>query len=333
MKLGIIGTGNIVREFLLQLIQIEGLEVLGIQSTPRSIRTAQEMCSEYQISLATSDFEELCASGIDTVYVAVPNFHHYDYCRKALEKGLNVIVEKPITSNFREAGELVALAKAKKLFFFEAITTLYLGNYKKVIEWLPRIGDIKLVQSQFNQYSSRYDAFQRGEVLPAFDPQKAGGALMDLNLYNLHYVMGLFGKPDDAVYYANIERDIDTSGVVVMRYPSFLAVCTAAKDCKGVYGGVIQGTKGCIKNQYPANMVGEVILELNDGTLERYDDGAAAARMIPEFSEFVKAVATQDYEYCYEQLDRSLAVSEVQTSVRRQAGINFPADESTGDGK
>lgn len=275
--------------------------------------------------------EELCASGINTVYVAVPNFLHYEYCRKALEKRLNVIVEKPMTSNLRETAELSEMAKAKKLFFFEAITTLYLGNYKKISEWLPRIGDVKIVQGQYSQYSSRYDAFRRGEVLPVFDPRKAGGVLIGLNLYNLHYVMGLFGKPDDTLYYANTERSIDTSGVLVMRYPSFVAVCTAAKDCKGVYGGVIRGTKDCIRSQYPPSIVGEVTLELNDGTVEKYDDGAAAVRMVPEFSRFVEAVHTENYEYCYEQLDRSLAVSEVQTIVRQQAGICFPAGKSKED--
>ena len=87
---------------------------------------------------------------------------------------------------------------------------------------------------------------------------------MDLNLYNLHYVMGLFGKPLEAVYSANIERGIDTSGAAILRYPSFIAVCVAAKDCKGLTGGVIQGSRGCIRSLSSPNFVGEVRLELND---------------------------------------------------------------------
>lgn len=38
------------------------------------------------------------------------------------------------------------------------------------------------------------------------DLLKVGGALMDLSLYNLHYVMGLFGKLVEAKYYSNIEK-------------------------------------------------------------------------------------------------------------------------------
>lgn len=327
MKLGIVGSGIIVQEFLPKLVEIDGIEIVGIQGVKDMMDSVHELCEANRVPVATCDFDELCASGIDTVYIAVPNFLHFDYCRQALEKGMNVIVEKPMTSNLKEAVYLQELAKSKKLFLFEAITTLYLGNYKKIQEWIPLIGDIKLVQSQYSQYSRRYDAFRAGNVMPAFDPEKSGGALMDLNLYNLHYVMGLFGKPEEVKYYANVERGIDTSGILMMKYPFFPAVCIAAKDCKGVYGGVIQGTKGCIRSKYPANLIGEVTLELNDGTKMSYDDGGAAARLIPEFTSFVNAINDNDLEFCYRQLEKSVDVSEVQTLARMEAGIHFPSDE------
>ena len=326
MKLGIIGYGMIVKEFLPYLQKLDEVDIIAILGKESSQKKVQELCDTYQIPLATSNFEEFCTSGIDTVYIAVPNFLHFDYCKKVLEQGLHVIVEKPITSNDTEANELATITKSKKLFLFEAITTLYLGNYKKVQEWLPLIGNIKLVQSQFNQYSSRYDAFLAGEILPVFDPQKSGGALMDLNLYNLHYVMGLFGEPLDVTYYANIERNIDTSGMLVLKYPNFVASCIAAKDSKGICGGMIQGTKGCIRTINPPNSVGKTILELNDGTTKEYDDGMEKSRMIPEFKTFIQAINEKDFDFCYQQLDKSIAVSRIQTKARKKAGIVFPVD-------
>ena len=327
MKLGIIGSGMIVQEFLPKLLEMPGLEVVGIQGTTASLLHIQEMQKTYGLAVATDDFEVLCAAGIDTVYVAVPNHLHFDYCQRALEKKLNVICEKPLTSTVEEATALATLAKRQQCFLFEAITTLYLGNYLKIQEWLARIGKIKLVQSQYSQYSRRYDAFQRNEILPAFDPAKSGGALMDLNLYNLHYVMGLFGRPAKAAYYANIEKKIDTSGVLVLQYPDFVATCVAAKDSKGILGGIIQGTKGCIRSLLPPNVVGEVVLELNDGTREVFDDGMGKQRLVPEFTRFIEAINANDLAFCYQQLDQSVAVSEVQTSARRAAGIVFAADK------
>ncbi len=51
---------------------------------------------------------------------------------------------------------------------------------------------------------------------------------MDLNVYNISYIVGLFGEPNQAKYTANMERGIDTSGILTMDYNSFRAVCMAA---------------------------------------------------------------------------------------------------------
>ena len=326
MKLGIIGSGMIVQEFLPSLVKLEGLEIMGIQGTKSGIEKVEEICKKYNIPNFTDNFDELCNFGIDTVYIAVPNFLHFEFCKKALEKGINVIVEKPITTNYREAKELEKLAKEKKLFLFEAITTLYFENYKKIKEWITKIGNIKLVQSQYSQYSSRYDAFKRGEILPVFDPEKAGGALMDLGLYNLHYVLGLFGKPENVKYYANIERNIDTSGVLIMIYKNFSAMCVCAKDSEGERIGVIQGSEGKIVSEEAPGLVGKVTLKLYDGTTESFDDGFSKDRVVPEFTQFIRAVKENDLEFCDRQLEKSLLVSEVQTKARIDAGIKFTQD-------
>lgn len=326
MKVGIIGSGLIVQEFLPKLVALEGIEIMAIQGVPGTETQVKELCAANGVPHAVFSFEDLTALDIDTVYIAVPNFLHYTYCKQALEAGLNVIVEKPITSNLTEAQALRKLAEEKQLFLFEAVTTVYFDSFAKIKEWLGRIGTVKMVHCNYSQYSRRYDAFRKGETLPAFDPAKSGGALMDLNLYNLHFVMGLFGAPDDAVYYANIERDIDTSGTLVLRYPGFVCTCTAAKDCSAPYNFVIEGTDGYITTQYPPNLIGKVTLHRNDKTEEQYEDGMAMDRLIPEFRFFIDCINRRDLAACMERLDESLAVSKVQTDARLAAGIVFAAD-------
>ena len=324
MKLGIVGAGSIVAEFLPKLREVPGLDVVGIMA--RRPEAARKLCEENEVSLVTASFDELCEAGVDTIYVAVPNLLHYSYCKAALERGLHVIVEKPVTGHSREAVALRDMAKAKNLFLFEAITTLYLGTYRKIQEWLPRIGEVKNVESIYTQRSRRYDAFRQGDILPAFDPRQAGGALMDLNLYNVHFVMGLFGVPEEAKYYPTLERGIDTNGRLILRYPSFTANCFAAKDCGGVFGSTIQGTKGVIRTAYPPNLVGPVTIRLDDGTEETFDDQSAYERMLPEFNAFAKAIDGQDYDFCHKMLDQSVAVSEIMTRARIESGIVFPCD-------
>ncbi len=326
IRLGIIGTGMIAQEFLPDFAALPEYELRGILSTTRSLGTARALCERYGIPCATDDFETLCAAGIDTVYIAVPNLLHRDYCVRSLERGLNVIVEKPLTCTIEEAREVQRLAKERKLFLFEAITTVYLDSYRRIPALLERIGEVKLVQSQFCQFSSRYEAFQRGEIAPVFDPAKAGGAMLDLNLYNLHFVLGLFGAPEEARYLPTLERGVDTCGVTILRYPGFQALCTCAKSCGGAGWSLIQGTKGRIRTTGTPNWVGDVILELNDGTVERYPGTGVNQRCIAELRAFAETMAAGDYERCWSALEESLLVSEVMTRARREAGIWFPGE-------
>ena len=326
IKLGVIGTGMIAKEFLPFIVSLPEYEVRGILSTKRSLPTARELCQRWDIPCATDDFDTLCAAGIDTVYIALPNLLHWEYCRRALERGLNVIVEKPLCCRVEEAREAAALAEEKNLFLFEAITTLYLEAYRKIPQMLPRIGEVKLVQSQFCQFSSRYKAFQRGEIAPVFDPKKAGGAMLDLNVYNLFFVTGIFGPPEKAVYSPVLERGVDTSGVTILHYPGFQALCTCAKSCGGAGWGLIQGTRGRIRTPGTPNWVGDVVLELSDGTVETYPGTGVDQRCLPELRAFARAMEEGDRDFCRTAMERSLTVAEVMTAARREAGIWFPGE-------
>ena len=66
------------------------------------------------------------------VYLAVPNNQHARYAKVAIEAGKHVIVEKPMAINALQAEELANLARRRKVFLFEAMTTQYLENYNKI---------------------------------------------------------------------------------------------------------------------------------------------------------------------------------------------------------
>lgn len=325
MKLGIVGSGKIVQEFLPWLAQSPVVEVAALCSTQRSAAQAKALCEQYGVPLHTTDYEELLKA-VDTVYVALPNLLHTAYTRAALEAGRNVIVEKPLAPCAAEAIQLADLARKKGLFLFEAVTTLYMENYHKLRQLLPRVGPVKLVQCNFSQYSSRYDAFCAGQVAPVFDPNQAGGALMDLAVYNISYLVGLFGEPQQVHYTANVERGIDTSGILTMDYRSFKAVSIAAKDCAAPPRYVIQGTRGYLLQKSTANFCGPLTLHLNDGKEEHFSLNGKRPRCAAEFEAFARAIDAGDQEMCSGMLDTSLAVSRVLTVARKDAGIRFPCD-------
>ena len=54
---------------------------------------------------------------IEVMYIATPNHLHYQMCKQALEKGKNVICEKPFTSRIEELEETKSISKRKTLIF------------------------------------------------------------------------------------------------------------------------------------------------------------------------------------------------------------------------
>lgn len=132
---------------------------------------------------------------IEAIYIVLPNSLHFQYSLEALEHNKHVICEKPFTTTVEEAHTLKKVALDHHVMIFEAITTRHLPNYKSVKSNLGKLGKIKIVQLDFVQYSSRYDLFKSGETPNVFNPVYYGGALADLNIYNIHFVVGLFGKP------------------------------------------------------------------------------------------------------------------------------------------
>lgn len=325
MKLGILGTGMIVKD-LMTTYQELNIEKTYVLATEKSKEKANEMVEKYHLDKVYTDYDELLQSDIDTVYCALPNFLHYSFSKKALENGKNVIIEKPITANSKELEDLIETANKKNLMIFEAMNLHYTPAFLSLKEDLKKLGDIKIVSFNYSQYSSRYNAFKEGTILPAFDYHKAGGALMDLNVYNIHALIDLFGKPVYHKYMANIERNIDTSGMMIFDFEHFKALCIGAKDCKAPLMNTIQGNLGAIVVKSPLSQMTEYEICYNDGTSE-VKSFEKKHRLIYEFKEFMRMMEEKDVKKQKEMLDFSLFISKLMEEGRMQEGIVFDNDK------
>ena len=326
MNIGILGTGSIARTMAAEFAKVPAFRCEAVCS--RQQTTGEALAQQFGIPKVYTDYDAMLADpDIELVYIATPNSLHYAQTKAALLAGKNVLCEKPFVPTVAEADELIALAKEKHLFLFEAITTAHHPNYALVKQYLDDIGSLRIVSCTFCQYSSRYDAFCAGETPPVFDPACAGGALMDLNVYNISYIVGLFGEPNQVHYLPNMERGIDTSGILTMEYNSFKAVSMAAKDCGAPARYVIQGTKGYILQKSTANWCGGVTFHPNQGKEEHFNLNGGRPRQAAEFHAFARAIESEDMELCSRMLDTSVAVSRVLTVARRSADIKFPCDK------
>lgn len=325
MKIATIGTGFIVDTFLQAVQESEGISCVAMYS--RKKEHAQPLAEKYEIDTIYTDLEEMLADDtINFVYVASPNSLHFPYTLKAMKAGKHVICEKPFTSTVKELDLLLDYARTHERYLFEAITTAHMPNYHKLKEALPKIGTIRMVQCNFSQYSSRYDRFLAGETPNVFNPAFSGGALSDINIYNLHFVIGLFGSPDSVHYYPNRhENGIDTSGAAILSYPGFQAVCVGCKDTKSICMAQIQGEKGYLSVISETSRCSEVQL---------YQGNDRKTLSIPQ-NENALYYELQDFRDTFKQGDRkrmeawwkqSHQVMEVYEAARKDGGIVFDAD-------
>lgn len=325
MKLGIVGSGMIVKDFLTMYKELEGIELLGI--TARNEEKLKDLCAQYPIERYYLSYEEMLENiEIDTIYVAVPNNLHYEMAKKAMLSGKNVILEKPFTSNLKEALELKEIAKKQDCFLLEAIPNRFYPNSLLIREKIKELGNIRVINFNYSQYSSRYDRFKKGDIAPAFDPKCSGGALYDLGVYNVDFIMQCFGKPLNVNYLPNIERNIDTSGILTMDYGYMKVICIAAKDCQAPLSSTIQGDEGYIVIRNPIGQVREFQMAFNKQEEVTYNENGTHHRMYFEFDYFKNLIQQNNKEEMWKLLDRTMDTMEVLTEARKKAGIIYPAD-------
>ncbi len=327
MKLGIAGTGMIVQDLLTTFNKLS-FEAVYIYGTQRSMERTESLKDKYHLDKTYYDYDELLDSDADTIYIALPNFLHYSFAKKALEKNKHLIIEKPITSNYQEAKELKELAQKKHLIILEAMNVHYLPSYKSIKKNIDKVGKLKIVSLNYSQYSSRYNAFKEGNILPAFDYHKSGGSLMDLNVYNIHFIIGLFGKPNDVAYYPNIERNIDTSGILILDYGKFKAIAIGAKDCQAPYVCTIQGDEGNIAIYGPVSQARKYYINENNSESKELIFEENTHRLYYEFVEFINIIDSFDYKKADQMLEISMIASEIMEKARKMGNIVFDADQS-----
>ena len=310
MKISIVGAGQIAPEFLKAANLVENISFESICAV-NMLDKLKELQSQYNIGAIYEDYDQMLDEvESDTVYVAVPNHLHYMMAKKALEKKRNVILEKPFTITKKEAEELFELAEKNNVYIFEAITTMHSPNYKKAKELVKQMPCIKIVYLNYTQYSSRYDAFKQGEILPAFDYKKAGGALRDINIYNIHFAVGMFGKPKSVRYYPNIVNKVDVSGTLMLEYENFSCVLIGAKDCSNNAEIRIQGDKQTLLGHSPANMFASFDF-INDKEVTNYNLLDHQERLYYEVVEFERVVREKDTEAYKSYRDHTLDVMDV----------------------
>lgn len=322
MNWGLIGTGNIVKKFIVGLRAVQGANLAAVAS--RSQERADDFAKEFGIEKGYGNIDEMLADPqIQIVYIGTPHSTHMEYALKAFAAGKAVLCEKPVTINAAELKEMIDAARSNHVFFMEAMWTRFLPAVKKVREWLENgsIGEVKMMEANF------------GFVVP-WNPEGrllninlGGGALLDAGTYPISFASMVFGgkKPEkigSVAYFGKTHVDEEFMGVISYGDQQMASVSAALRTSM-ISDAWIYGSSG--KIQVPDFVFGRSAELISDGKyIEHFEPEFISNGYNYEAEEVMNCIRNGMLESSVMPLDESLQIMETLDAIREQWGFKYP---------
>ena len=323
IRFAVIGTNWITRQFVDAAHETGKYKLTAVYS--RSLEQAQSFANDYPVEHLFTSLESMAQSDdIDAVYIASPNSLHAPQTELFLRHKKHVICEKPLASNIDEAERVIAAACENQVVLFEAFKTASLPNFQQLQQALPKLGQIRKAFINYCQYSSRYQRYLDGENPNTFNPAFSNGSIMDIGFYCLASAIALWGEPKQIQASASLlDSSVDAHGVVVMDYGDFSVTLQHSKVSDSTLPSEIQGEAGALVIEKISECQ-KVSFVPRGSKAQDLSQPQHINTMLYEAEAFARLVENNEVDH--PGLEVSRITAKVQTEIRRQTGVVFPAD-------
>jgi predicted dehydrogenase len=216
LRWGILAPGDIAKDFVHAVHTHTDQRVEAVAS--RSLERAQAFAARHGIERAYGDHDQLVDDpAIDIVYVASPHSEHKRMALLAIAAGKHVLIEKPIGATAQNAREIQAAARAAGVFAMEGMWSRYLPQTDVILQLVDDgvLGDIRLVTADFATIAPT-DPLGRN-----YNPELAGGSLLDLGIYPVWFSQLFLGAPDRVNTFGTLtSTGVDAQTAVVLEFDS-----------------------------------------------------------------------------------------------------------------
>ncbi len=324
VRWGILGTGKIARAFAKALQDTPDAVLAGVAS--RSLESARAFGAEFGVAACHGSYQALAdAPDIDIIYIGTPHPQHAGNALMALHGGKAVLCEKPFTMNLREAEQVVALARAKKLFLMEAMWTRFmpaLAEVKRIVA-SGEIGVPSQVSADFG-FAATEDPLHRLN-----NPALGGGALLDLGIYPLSIAAALLGPVAAVKAQALLGPtgvDIHT-GFTLVHEGGGMSICGCSLRARTPAELTIAGPLGHIRMNTMFHRATTITVALADGVSRTVQTPFLGNGYVHEAIEVGRCLRAGLLESPVMTQDETLALMGVLDDARRQIGLRYAADE------
>jgi predicted dehydrogenase len=254
LRWGILGTGNIARQFAAGLRESRRASLTFVGSRTREaadafVKTHAGPAGPAGASIGS--YEDLIASrDVDAVYVSLPNNLHHEWTVRALRAGKHVLCEKPFALNAAQAQEMFEVAHASGRVVVEAFMYRSHPQTHAVVRAVREgaVGEVKLIRTSF--------CFRTGKVAGniRFDPRLAGGSVMDVGCYCVSFARLIAGAEPSAVHAVGHvhESGVDDLAAGTLTFPhGVVSTFSSGMSVQTDNSAFICGTEGYIQIPVP----------------------------------------------------------------------------------
>ena len=187
LKIGLIGVGGISGEHIPVWENMEDAELVALCD----IRP--EQMERYPDKHCYTDFDEMLENeNIDILDICLPTYLHADYAVKAMEKGINVICEKPISLKEEDVERVYSMAERMNVKFMVAQVLRFWPEYELIKELYDTNKYGKLLSGYMSRLGTcpkwSWDNWMK-------DPERSGLVPYDLHVHDLDFMVYAFGQP------------------------------------------------------------------------------------------------------------------------------------------
>jgi predicted dehydrogenase len=228
VKVAVVGLGGIAQIAHLPILsKMENVIITAVCDVDKA--KARNIAQKYNVKDFYTDYDKMMSEAdADCICIASPTSHHKEHSLKAFEKGLHVIVEKPLARTYAEALDVVEGSRKHNRKLMVGMNSRFRPDIMMQESFISakELGEIFYIRTGFLKKRSTTEdwSVQKSE--------SGGGVFMDLGIVMLDVALWLLNFPKtssvSAVNYYNTVKDVEDTSVVMLKFDNGASVIIEA---------------------------------------------------------------------------------------------------------